>query len=353
MIVQPAAANFLQFFCLITPYRHHPRAVSGTLGCSREIKVTMSTSEDFSDTPLILPYQRPIYERLSAVARACLNVDRKQFSAIKLRTCFLIIGPTGTGKTFLAHQIARELSVPFLTVTTSDWIVLGANHRGSSTTWPTIYKFLSKNKNSQGAIIFIDELDKCRDESNWNSFLRSEIFSLCDARIPLGINDLDWDDDKENLTDVANFLRNKVMIIGGAAFQGVWDERSAPTVGFNPTPPESSMPELNDLSRILPRELINRFSSEIFMLPQITDSDYIMMVEAMAHHVPDTWRKRFLDLGRARIDQAVRNQRGARYIEEILLTAIVEQRAELANFVPQQDAPSHSLEITDGDLSVS
>lgn len=243
--------------------------------------------------------------------------------------------------------------MPFLTVTTSDWIVLGANHRGSSTTWPTIYKFLSKNKNSQGAIIFIDELDKCRDESNWNSFLRSEIFSLCDARIPLGINDLDWDDDKEDLTDVANFLRNKVMIIGGAAFQGVWDERSAPTMGFNPTPPVSSMPELNELSRILPRELINRFSSEVFMLPQITDADYIMMVEAMANHVPDTWRKRFLDLGRARIDQAVRNQRGARYLEEILLTAIVEQRAELANFVPQRDEPSHSQENPDADLSVS
>jgi hypothetical protein len=253
----------------------------------------------------------------------------------------------------LTHLIARQLSVPFLTVTTSDWIVLGASHRGSATTWPTIYKFLSKNKNSRGAIIFIDELDKYRDESNWNSFLRSEIFSLCDARIPLGINDLDWDDDKEDLTDVANFLRNKVMIIGGAAFQGVWDERSALTMGFNPTPPEPSTPELNDLSRILPRELINRFSSEVFMLPQITDSDYIMMVEAMAHHVPDTWRKRFLDLGRARIDQAVRNQRGARYIEEILLTAIVEQRAELANFVPQPDAPSQSPENLDGDLSVS
>jgi SpoVK/Ycf46/Vps4 family AAA+-type ATPase len=313
----------------------------------------MSTSQNPSDKPLILPYQKPVYERLCAVARACLYVDRSQFSAIKLRTCFLITGPTGTGKTFLAQQVALELSVPIITCSTSDWVVLSASNRGSATTWPMIFKFLSRNKDKRGAIIFIDELDKCRDESNWNSFLRSEIFSLCDARIPLGINDLDWEEDEEILTDVSHFLRNRVMIICGAAFQGVWEERSCPTMGFNPAPPTEEKPELTDLARILPRELINRFSSEIFMLPQITDADYIMMVEAMAHHVPDTWRKRFLDLGRSRIDQAVRNQRGARYLEEILLTAIVEQRAELANFVPQPDAPSHSPEYPDGDLGVS
>ena len=315
--------------------------------------MTMSNSQNSSDKTLILPYQKPIYDRLSAVARACLYVDRGQFSAIKLRTCFLLIGPTGTGKTFIANEIARELSVPFLTVTTSDWIVLGASHRGSATTWPTIFKFLSKNKDNPGAIIFIDELDKCRDESNWNSFLRSEIFSLCDARIPLGLNDLDWEDDKDELADVAGFLRNKVMIIGGAAFQGVWEERSCPTMGFNPAPPTAEKPELTDLARILPREMINRFSSEIFVLPQITEFDYLAMVETMAHHVPDTWRQRFLDLGRSRIDQAVLNQRGARFLEETLLTAIVEERAELTNFVPESETPSVTTKNPDKELGVS
>lgn len=315
--------------------------------------MTLPTSQFPTDKPFILPYQRPIYDRLSAVARACLYVDRSQFSAIKLRTCFLIIGPTGTGKTFLAHQIARELSVPFLTASTSDWVVLGASHRGSAMTWPMIFKFLSKNKNKQGAIIFIDELDKCQDESNWNSFLRSEIFSLCDARIPLGINDLDWEEDEEILTDVSSFLRNKVMIIGGAAFQGVWDERSSPALGFNLAPPTAEKPELTDLARILPREMINRFSSEIFVLPQITEADYRTMVETMAHHVPDTWRKRFLDLGRSRIDQAVRNQRGARFLEELLMTAIVEERAELASFIPAPEAPSITTKNPDKEPGVN
>jgi SpoVK/Ycf46/Vps4 family AAA+-type ATPase len=316
--------------------------------------MTTSTTPSPTDKPLILPFQQPIFDRLCAVARACLYVDRRQFSALKFRACFWLIGRTGSGKTFLASALAREMQVPYLTVAISDWMILGGTHKGGAATWPVIFQFIEQSMNARGAIIFIDELDKCGDSSNYNSFLRSEVFSLCDARIPLGILDTDGDPiPKSRIDKVAEYLANKTLVIGGAAFQGIWESLSCPALGFNPSPKSPSLPELPDLARILPRELINRFSSEIFILPEILEADYRMMVEQMAKHVPDTWRKRFLELGLSRIEQAVRHQKGARFLEETLLTAIVEERAALTNFVPDpMETPKPEKPNEDLDLRV-
>jgi SpoVK/Ycf46/Vps4 family AAA+-type ATPase len=290
--------------------------------------------------PVILSYQRPIFDRLCTIARACLYVDRKSITALKLRANFLLLGPTGTGKTFLAKEIARQAQVPFLAVSVSDWIILGGNTRGSSVTWPTIVSFIKKHKTKRGAIIFIDELDKFYHDSNWNVFLRSEIFSLCDSRTPLGLNDLDDDEsDDVNIDEVESFLAHKTMIIGGAAFQGIWEEQSAPTLGFNPAPTVSEQPELHQLVKYLPRELLNRFSSEIFILPSLKKGDYESMIETIAGSISETWRKRFVEFGMARLDQAVRHQKGARYAEEILLAAIVAERSCMANWAPEAESP--------------
>lgn len=297
--------------------------------------------------PVILPYQKPIFDRLCTVARACLYVDRKSITALKLRANFLLLGPTGTGKTFLAKEIAREMQVPFLAVAVSDWIILGGNTRGSSVTWPTIVDFIKKNKNKKGAIIFVDELDKCYHDSNWNTFLRSEIFSLCDARTPLGLNDLDDESDVTNIDEVESFLAHKTMIIGGAAFQKIWENQSAPALGFNPEPSPPTPPQLHDLAKHLPRELINRFSSEIFILPTLSKNDYRSMIETMAESISDLWRKRFLELGISRLDQAVRHQKGARYAEEILLSAIIAERSCMANWTPESGNPEVPVDDPD------
>jgi SpoVK/Ycf46/Vps4 family AAA+-type ATPase len=296
----------------------------------------MSDSTKSIENPVIFPYQQAIYERLCAYARACLFVDRKSIIFLKLRANFLLLGPTGAGKTFLAKAVAREMQVPFLSISVSDWIILGGSSRGSSVTWSDIVQFIQKNRSKRGVIIFIDELDKCYHDSNWNSFLRSEIFSLCDAKIPLGLNDIDENDPTELSIDEAEFfLSHNTMIIGGAEFQGIWENQSAPKVGFNPDSDQEESPELSDLVKHLPRELINRFSSEIFALPRLTKTNYRVMIETMAEKIPDMWRERFLELGIARLDQAVRHQKGVRYAEEILMAAIVAERGCMANFVTE------------------
>ena len=285
---------------------------------------------------VILSYQQPVYDRLCRIARACLYVDRRSIKSLNLRSNFLLIGPSGTGKTFLARSLAEEeIQVPYLSISVSDWLILGSSNRGGSCTWPTIFDFLEKNKSSQGAIIFIDEIDKTYHDSNWNAFLRSEVFSLCDHKVPHGLSDAVGDSiGYKRIKEVEEFLKYNTMIVAGAAFQYIWDNQSAPQMGLIESKEEPHDPELNELTKYLPRELINRFSSEIFVLPQLKKADYEMMIEAMAEGVPEVWRERFLELGIERLDLAVRHQKGARYAEEVLLSAIVDVRGSLLDFQP-------------------
>ncbi len=305
----------------------------------------MLDSETTKPETVILPFQRPIFNRLCTIGRACINVNRAAIGPIKLRTNFLLLGPTGSGKSFLARQLSDQLDVPFMAISISEWILLGCSDRGGKATWPTIYKFIERSKHERGVIIFIDELDKCASESGWNSFLRTEVFSLCDGSVPMNICDSDGDMIPESrILAARNFLVNKAMILGGAAFQNIWEERSKPSMGFLPDRTNDDQPELPDLVQFLPREMINRFSSELFILPELTKSDYRMMVETMAEKISETWRGRFLELGLARLNQAVRHQKGARYLEETLLSAIVMEREALTDFVPTPEPVSKSRE---------
>lgn len=314
----------------------------------------MSDTNKSISKPVILPYQQFIFDRLCVIARSCLYIDRTSIQCIKLRANFLLIGPSGTGKTFLAEALSKEIGVPFLSVSISDWLLLGSSNRGGSCTWPVIFEFLEKNKKSQGAIIFIDEIDKASHDSNWNAFLRAEVFSLCDYRLPLGLNDTDGDMiNTQKIKEVESFLRYKTMIVAGAAFQNIWENRSTPTMGFNPATITDDPPELSDLTKFLPRELINRFSSEIFVLPQPTKLDYKIMIETMAENISATWKSKFLELGLSRLDQAVRHQKGARYAEEILLAAIVAERSCMENWKPEcEEAETASDEPDDPEKGI-
>jgi hypothetical protein len=69
----------------------------------------MSESSKPSNT--ILEHQRPAFDRLRAVGRAAFSIHRSVLP-IHLRTNTLMVGPSGTGKTFLAKAVADALPAP-------------------------------------------------------------------------------------------------------------------------------------------------------------------------------------------------------------------------------------------------
>lgn len=272
----------------------------------------------------ILPHQRAAFESLVEVGSACFAMARQELGILP-RTNTLIVGPTGSGKTFLAQKVAAELGVPFFGLSISDWIPLGASQRGAATTWPSICNFLIRHYDKTGVVLCFDEICKISGTSSWQQYITVEFFRLLDLSICSELlDDFDEKFSDEDRAKALDVLRNRAFLIGAGAFQDIW-ESAGPSIGFLGTsgPPEFS---LGRLAKILPRELVNRFRSNIITLPALNIADYSAMLDASIGTIPSYLRNRFGQLGRERIAEASRQQQGVRFLEEVMLDTIIAER---------------------------
>ncbi len=286
-----------------------------------------------SDAPsdsarLIVGHQRQIYERLLAIGRACFSVQRHTLPT-RLKTNMLLIGPTGVGKTFLAEAVARELDVPFLPLAVSNWIILSGTDRGAQTTWVSVADFLYKSRTAAGAVIFLDEIDKQRHTpSSWDQQTQVESFLLLDGRVPSFLKDAAGDVMGEGIRSVVrDMLANRTFIIAGGAFQHLWEHRVRQNIGFGKPNNDSPPPTPNELARTLPREIVNRFSGEILVLPPLRESDYRSILETIAGCIPSYLRDTFLRIGHEKIPAALEMAQGFRFVEDVVLQTLLAERA--------------------------
>lgn len=280
----------------------------------------------------ILGHQREAFEKLVAVARAAFYSQRRTLP-LRIRTNTLVVGPSGTGKTFLARAVADELGLPFLAISASDWMVLGSAARGAVTTWPSIARFLSKHARKDGVVLFLDEIDKVSGTSMWETFLRTEIFKLLDLDVPSGLCDSEGECLAEHQMQAAReVLADRTFIVAAGAFQAMWESGAKTPIGFSGDPAPPSAVTLDRLSAALPRELVNRFRADVIALPGLAKADYLAMVEKTAPRMPGYLRGTFLRLAAERLDKAVANQQGCRFLEEALLDTIIFERANLAGW---------------------
>ena len=287
--------------------------------------------------PLIFDHQTIAYDKLLTAARVCLSPYR-ELLPLRPRTNSLVVGPSGSGKTHIAGAVAGALEIPCKHISVAEWILLGCTSRGAARTWNAIFDFLVESRAEKGAVIFLDEIDKLNGTTDWVQYLRVEVYRLLDLDLPPDLLD---EDDVKYATQTQEaakcFLQRKTFIVAAGAFQDFWDGLGKRVGGFGgETGHEAPAPA--QLSRYLPRELVNRFRSDIVVLPDLGARDYENILSAAAEKMPEQLRDRFLSLGAGRIAEARANRQGVRFLEELAADVLAEEEAP-----GQPRAPAPSL----------
>ncbi|MBA3352500.1 MAG: ATP-binding protein [Blastocatellia bacterium] len=285
--------------------------------------------------PRLLRREFPLPEKLFSHQQAAYTELRRvacgffgqawQPLPVRPRSNLLITGPTGLGKTELVRTLTAELDLPMLELVFTDWLPMGTSNRGSIHTWPMILNFIEQNER---ALIFIDEVDKAIGSGDWSIYIRLELFSLLDHKIPENIEIEDVDDEdkdsrRKRIASAQQKLERSFLLVGAGAFQGLCESRSAGEIGFQSVASVGEL-ALRELAGVLPRELTNRFRSKLINLPPLRHECYLEMLTKVARRMPPELAKAFVTIGRATVGEAVRNQQGVRWLEEITLDAMIE-----------------------------
>ena len=266
---------------------------------------------------MIYNYQKPVYDAIRKTMHTHF-VTKDLNLPVRPRNHRLIVGSTGTGKTHIAEKVAKELNWATFNINVGSWIPLGAR---DTPTWNRITTWLSTVPIGQPAVIIMDELDKVSGDESWSRFLRAEFFSLLDGKHPTPGFTIDGDIPEPQIHETCERVEkmlSQILVIGCGAFQHVFD--SPKHMGFGAQPPDKV--GSSKLAKSLQRELVNRFSQDILVLPELTRTDYSEMLDTAAGLLPDDLAELVLSDREKKLDSAVEDKSAARFVEAIVSEAL-------------------------------
>ncbi len=257
-------------------------------------------------------------------------------------------GPTGVGKTSCAAIVSRACGATILRISSLSWLPLGAHNRGTKETMTLIAEHVSKHEKT---LLVVDELDKLIDkegDTSWKSYLRNELFDLADGRWPAGLNLPEDDDSVEiSIEKLTEKLQRTVFILGIGTFQSWFDdEKSRRAIGFsdeNISKNEEISAE--NIAERMPRELANRFNSNLIRLPELKPSDYLRIAKEAEDKLPNHMQEAFREEVSQRIGNAIACKKGVRFLEEALMATLINLPLE-----PSPPAPDFFQIAPDIDL---
>ncbi len=273
----------------------------------------------------IFSHQQDVFAALCDTARAFFD---GKWTTLRHRPRFtrLVVGPTGSGKSYVVGELARSLGLPMLPLCASSWIPLGAVRRGAEITWRDIKTFCGTHDRG---IILVDELEKIRGDSTWLDATRPELFSLLDGSIPDAVLYHAEDEDDEVDPDASQMIKERLaermLVVAAGAFQSHWDQHKCGVVGFHDQvahEPEPLTPE--EIAKVIPAEIGNRFVTPFLCLPPLRRADYESMLAETVAQLPVGLREYVRRRGESTIHEAIQNGQGARWIQQLVLHALIE-----------------------------
>lgn len=280
--------------------------------------------------------QKAALDQLESIA-SLIEIGSLHKLPVRPRTNTLICASSGMGKSFLASTLASRLKLPILIINACNWIPVGA--RGENYSWDVIVEFVQRNPKG---ILFLDEIDKIASPTHdWMNSVRLEIHDLLDSVVPQSVgvetevqeDDCLWDFDRSEKEPPKNLLPDRAqvqfrlkyqyLIVGGGAWQELWNQLGTTSVGFKSEPDHLAEPNRKLLGSSMTHELLSRFRDDVVMIPQMTSEDYRSLAKEVASSLPADLREVFAECCREHFDDAIEHKTGMRFFEEMITKSFV------------------------------
>lgn len=237
------------------------------------------------------------FKQIELMAHLHFNADLSQYfqgicGGIKPRTFPLITGPSATGKTHMAKQIAQAMGAKLIIVPAGNWVPIGA-----STKPCTKIQIMEQLLLHERVILFIDELDKIEEvkaDTDWRASCRADIYSVLDqefefrslsqelAKNSKALYDK-WSLDRVDLDQLA---RTNLFIMAAGTWQRevkklrVAAKGSGFGFGQDAITETGAMREHLKGNALIAEELRNRFHQRLIELRYPTRTEGLAMLEA-------------------------------------------------------------------------
>lgn len=195
-------------------------------------------------------------------------------AGIHTRPIPLVVGASGTGKTYLVKSFAEDEKIDFWSININNWIVRGAAK--AEATLPMLCKFV---QNNPCGLIFIDEVDKMNrniaTETAWTADCQSEIFALLDGNERLIA--MEW------TPDVLQKFKTNFMLVGAGAWQDITSiRRKQRSCGFGKSEEINNDPvkKIKDQSN-LADELLYRFNEKIIFIEPPDKDEFAQRIRSI------------------------------------------------------------------------
>jgi len=196
----------------------------------------------------------------------------------------MIVGPTGSGKTFMVEKACEYIDTLFLHVDTASMVPEGIKgYSVNSLVQDLIYLADEDIDKASKAVIFLDEMDKLflKDDSdlNYGARVASQLLRLLEGST-FKVYD-SQNRDKESI----DFNTENVQFILGGAFQSILNEKKdkKSAMGFTTklTKADKQKITLEDLYKTdVPKELLGRMNSIVNLYPLSEDNYYEILTQS-------------------------------------------------------------------------
>ncbi|MCD4668165.1 MAG: AAA family ATPase [Sulfurimonas sp.] len=193
----------------------------------------------------------------------------------------LIVGPTGSGKTFIVQKACEYIDTIFMHVDTANMVPEGIQGYSISKLGRDIVTKANYNMDKAShCVVFLDEMDKLfygNDDSKYGPRVATQLLRLIEgSEVKLS-----------DSADIPDLDTTNIQFILGGAFQWVLDKKleKKSTMGFNNQQEENSNYEitLEDLYKEnIPKELLGRMSTIVNLRTLLKDDYYNILTNSQS-----------------------------------------------------------------------